>query len=74
MGWEFSRGNTRQHGRNFWGVGTDVPPLFFSHLIVDFLATVLNRGKIENKYLLNDYLGGVKTRKDEKPAYHETQN
>jgi hypothetical protein len=37
------------------------------------LATGLKRGKIE-KYFLNDYLGGVKTGKYEKPAYHETQN
>jgi hypothetical protein len=28
----------------------------------------------KQKYFLNDYLGGVKTGKNEKLAFHETQN
>ena len=74
-GWEFfSRGNTTQHGRNFCGGGADIPSMFL-YLIIDFLVTGLKRGKVKKtKYLLKYHLGGVKTGKYEKPAYHQTQN
>jgi hypothetical protein len=38
-----------------------------------FWATEL-RGKENQKYFLNDYLRGVKTETNEKPAFHRTQD